>query len=114
VREDIAAALIESFEKKAGEEPIIAAALITGNRHPGEDTGFPRGPIPWKEACEYIEAAGDDYDAPTCIAWTETRVLMPVSHEMGRRHGVWCITAPRDPRAHAFPTIYDCNDPGTS
>jgi hypothetical protein len=108
--DDIVAALIEAFEKKAGNEIIVAACLIDGHRDGGEE--IPRDIVSWRDACEYLEIAGPDYPAPLCIAWTETRVLMPVTHEMGRRSGVWCITAPRNPVSGArFPVLYDCNDP---
>jgi hypothetical protein len=108
--EHVSEALIGCFERSAGAEPIIAACLIS-RTEVDQDQGFPRTVMPWRDACEYLRGADGDYDDPVCIAWTDTRVLMPVIHEMGRQHEVWCITAPRSPSECVFPTIYDCSDP---
>ena len=46
-----------------------------------------------------------------CTAWTATRVLLSVEHEMGARCGVWCVAVPRSPSTGLVLELYDHGDP---
>jgi len=102
--------LIREFERKAAGEPIIAAVLF---QHYSEhdDPGFPTTVTTWAEVCEYIRIAGGEYGAPLPLAWTATRVLMPVSHEMSGNDRAWCISVPRSPEPYRFAALLDCDAP---
>ncbi len=102
--------LIREFERKAAGEPIIAAVLFQHHSE-HEDADFPPTVTTWAEVCEYIRIADGEYDAPLPLAWTATRVLMPVSHEMSGIDRAWCISVPRSPAPHRFATLFDCDDP---
>ena len=102
--------LIEAYKRKAGSESIVAAVLSPHYSDRG-DPDFPTAPMTWSEVCDYIRIADGEYGGPLPIAWTATRVLMPVTHEMSTNDGGWCISVPRDPAPHRFAALFDCDDP---
>jgi len=102
--------LIKAFERKAGDETIVGAVLYRPLSE-DEPADFPTDPMTWADACEYLRIAGGEYGGPLPLCWTESRVLMPVIHELGQRSGSWCIAAPRSPTAHRFAMLYDSGDP---
>jgi hypothetical protein len=109
-RQTAGESIIAAFEAKAAGEQIIAAVLMPKRPPVNEEDDFPRAPMSWQEACEYIRIA-DNYDDPMPVAWTKTRVLMPIAHEMSTNNTWWCFSAPRDPAAFQFAQLYDCDDP---
>jgi hypothetical protein len=109
-RQSAAEAIIDAFEAKAGFETILAAVLTPKHTPVEEEDDFPREPMSWAEACDYLRIA-DSYDGPMVVAWTETRVLMPIGHEMSTNNNWWCFSAPRHPAAFQFAQLYDCDDP---
>lgn len=102
--------IIKAFERKAAGEPIVAAVLSPHHSEHG-DPDFPTSAMSWDQVCEYVRIADGEYGGPLPLAWTATRVLMPVTHEMTTNDGGWCITVPRDPTPHRFAALFDCDDP---
>ncbi len=104
---------IAAFEKKAAldNETIIAATIHSDVPFANLPNGpFPYNPVSWQEACRILRKE-TRFRGALCVAWTQTRVLMPVQHALSGCIQVWCVTVPRDPKYRDFAVLYGRDDP---